>query len=213
MGRQSRPTDASSHFQCAKAAWDCLVRYRSRRHKMSASRGGFPRPKVIRPSAPERTVNYHGGGDVAVTDDSLSGAARMVHSPSQDSMRQSRSIRYGHPAAILSSSPDGHSSTAFSSTPPDLDGIDSISSATKSYARGATLCFSTRRPHAYSSARRDPTQRPLAYKLDSGAERQLTNLPSGFDVRDFDLSPDGHEVVLERVQDLSDIALLDLMRP
>jgi len=49
--------------------------------------------------------------------------------------------------------------------------------------------------------------------LDSGAERQLTNLPSGFDVRDFDLSPDGHEVVLERVQDRSDIALLDLMRP
>jgi Tol biopolymer transport system component/DNA-binding winged helix-turn-helix (wHTH) protein len=49
--------------------------------------------------------------------------------------------------------------------------------------------------------------------LDSGAERQLTNLPAGFDVRDFDLSPDGHEVVLERVQDRSDIALLDLMRP
>ncbi len=48
--------------------------------------------------------------------------------------------------------------------------------------------------------------------LDSGAERQLTNLPSGFDVRHFDLSPDGHEVVLERVQDRSEIALLDLMR-
>jgi Tol biopolymer transport system component/DNA-binding winged helix-turn-helix (wHTH) protein len=49
--------------------------------------------------------------------------------------------------------------------------------------------------------------------LDSGAERQLTHLPSGFDVRDFALSPDGHEVVLERVQDRSDIALLDLVRP
>jgi Tol biopolymer transport system component len=49
--------------------------------------------------------------------------------------------------------------------------------------------------------------------LDSGAERQLTNLPFGFDVRDFDLSPDGHEVVLERVQGRSDIVLLDLSRP
>ncbi len=49
--------------------------------------------------------------------------------------------------------------------------------------------------------------------LDTGAERQLTNLTPDFDIRDFDISPDGHEVVLERVQDLSDIALLDLPRP
>ena len=49
--------------------------------------------------------------------------------------------------------------------------------------------------------------------LDSGVERQLTNLPPEFDVRDFDISPDGHELVLERVQERSDIALLDLTRP
>jgi Tol biopolymer transport system component len=49
--------------------------------------------------------------------------------------------------------------------------------------------------------------------LDTGAERQLTNLTPDFDIRDFDISPDGHEVVLERVQDLSDIALLDLPKP
>jgi len=49
--------------------------------------------------------------------------------------------------------------------------------------------------------------------LETGAERQLTNLPADFDVRDFDLSPDGREIVLERVQDRSDIALLDLTRP
>ena len=49
--------------------------------------------------------------------------------------------------------------------------------------------------------------------LDTGAERQLTNLTQDFDVRDFDISPDGREVILERVQDLSDIALLDLPRP
>ena len=49
--------------------------------------------------------------------------------------------------------------------------------------------------------------------LDTGAERQLTNLTPDFNIRDFDISPDGHEVVLERVQDLSDIALLDLPKP
>jgi Tol biopolymer transport system component/DNA-binding winged helix-turn-helix (wHTH) protein len=49
--------------------------------------------------------------------------------------------------------------------------------------------------------------------LETGTERQLTNLTPDFDVHDFDISPDGREVVLERVQDLSDIALLDLPKP
>jgi Tol biopolymer transport system component len=48
--------------------------------------------------------------------------------------------------------------------------------------------------------------------LETGAERQLTNLTSDFDIRDFDISPDGREVVLERTQDLSDVVLLDLPR-
>jgi Tol biopolymer transport system component len=49
--------------------------------------------------------------------------------------------------------------------------------------------------------------------LETGAERQLTKLAPDFDILDFDLSPDGHEVVLERVQDRSDVVLLDLTRP
>jgi Tol biopolymer transport system component len=49
--------------------------------------------------------------------------------------------------------------------------------------------------------------------LDTGAERQLTDLPPQFDIRDFDISPDGHEVILERVQERSDVVLLDLPRP
>jgi Tol biopolymer transport system component len=49
--------------------------------------------------------------------------------------------------------------------------------------------------------------------LQTGAERQLTNLTPDFDVRDFDISPDGHEVVLERVQEHSEVVLLDLPRP
>jgi Tol biopolymer transport system component len=48
--------------------------------------------------------------------------------------------------------------------------------------------------------------------LKTGAERQLTNFPSDFDVRDFDISPDGTEVVLERVQEHSNLMLVDLPR-
>jgi len=49
--------------------------------------------------------------------------------------------------------------------------------------------------------------------LETGAEQQLTNIPTGFDIADFDISPDGHEVVLERVQERSDIELLDRPQP
>ncbi len=48
--------------------------------------------------------------------------------------------------------------------------------------------------------------------LETGAEHQLTNLPPDFNVRDFDISPDGREVVLERVQEHSDVVLIDLAR-
>src|SRR5262249_42278606 len=46
--------------------------------------------------------------------------------------------------------------------------------------------------------------------LETGAERQLTNFAPDFDVRDFDISPDGREVVLERAQERSNVVLLDL---
>ena len=46
--------------------------------------------------------------------------------------------------------------------------------------------------------------------LQTGAETPLLVLPSGFDVSDFDLSPDGREVVLERTQERSEVLLLDL---
>lgn len=49
--------------------------------------------------------------------------------------------------------------------------------------------------------------------LNTGAERQLTNFPADFDIRDFDISPDGREVVLERAQERSDVVMLDLPRP
>ncbi|HEX4228307.1 MAG TPA: hypothetical protein VHZ07_06535 [Bryobacteraceae bacterium] len=49
--------------------------------------------------------------------------------------------------------------------------------------------------------------------LETGAEQRLTNLAPGFDISDFDISPDGREVVLERVQERSDVVLLDRPRP
>jgi Tol biopolymer transport system component len=48
--------------------------------------------------------------------------------------------------------------------------------------------------------------------LETGVERQLTSFEPGFDIRDFDISPDGREIVIEQVQEHSDIVLLDLSR-
>jgi len=48
--------------------------------------------------------------------------------------------------------------------------------------------------------------------LQTGAERQLTDLPPDFNMRDFDVSPDGREIVIERVEERSDIVLIDLAR-
>jgi Tol biopolymer transport system component len=49
--------------------------------------------------------------------------------------------------------------------------------------------------------------------LETGTEQQLTRVPADFDIRDFDVSPDGREVVLERMQERSDLVLMDLPRP
>ncbi|HEY0704095.1 MAG TPA: hypothetical protein VGD60_15100 [Candidatus Acidoferrales bacterium] len=49
--------------------------------------------------------------------------------------------------------------------------------------------------------------------LQTGAEHQVTNFPANFNVRDFDISPDGHELVFEREQERADVVLMDLRRP
>jgi Tol biopolymer transport system component len=46
--------------------------------------------------------------------------------------------------------------------------------------------------------------------LETGAARQLTDFAAGFQIRDFDVSRDGRELVVERVQERSDVVLLDL---
>ena len=49
------------------------------------------------------------------------------------------------------------------------------------------------------------------WQLDpqSGAERQLTDLPPGFVIGDFDVSPDGAEIVFDRVQGSSSVVLIE----
>jgi hypothetical protein len=46
--------------------------------------------------------------------------------------------------------------------------------------------------------------------LESRAERQLTHFVPGFNVRDFDIAADGREIVVEQVQEHSDIVLIDV---
>jgi Tol biopolymer transport system component len=45
--------------------------------------------------------------------------------------------------------------------------------------------------------------------LETGAMQQLTRMPAEFDVRDFDLSSDGAEAILERAQARSDVVVID----
>jgi Tol biopolymer transport system component len=45
--------------------------------------------------------------------------------------------------------------------------------------------------------------------LASGAERTLVRFPDDFVIRDFDVSPDGREVVFDRLIDDSDLVLID----
>jgi Tol biopolymer transport system component len=43
----------------------------------------------------------------------------------------------------------------------------------------------------------------------TGAERQLTDLPGGFVIGDFDVSPDGAEIVFDRVRESSSVVLIE----
>ena len=43
----------------------------------------------------------------------------------------------------------------------------------------------------------------------TGAEHQLTDLPSKFTIGDFDVAPDGSEIIFDRTQDSSNIALIE----
>ena len=65
--------------------------------------------------------------------------------------------------------------------------------------------------HALVVARGDIQHKNLwVVDLHTGAEQQLTDLAADFEMRDFDISPDGRELVIEQVQEHSNIVLLEL---
>jgi tricorn protease-like protein len=45
--------------------------------------------------------------------------------------------------------------------------------------------------------------------LDTGMQRQLTSLSRNFVIKDFDVSSNGQEIVFDRVQENSDLLLID----
>ena len=48
--------------------------------------------------------------------------------------------------------------------------------------------------------------------LETGQRRQFTNLKPGYSIGSFDVSPDGRQVLFDRVRQNSDIVLIDLAR-
>jgi hypothetical protein len=46
--------------------------------------------------------------------------------------------------------------------------------------------------------------------LETGRERQLTNLGRDFAIGDFDISADGREIIFDRAREESDIVLFEL---
>ena len=51
-----------------------------------------------------------------------------------------------------------------------------------------------------------------AFDLVTGRLRQLTKLRPGSSVRSFDVSPDGKQILFDRIRENSDIVLIDLAR-
>jgi len=112
---------------------------------------------------------------------------------------------------VLYSSPDV--GTTFSVNRATPDGAQ-LSMPALTLTRGARHLVLLRDGHSLVILRGEIQHKNLCLvDLKSGAERQLTNFPADFDVRDFDISPDAQEIVLERVQERSDVVLLDLARP
>ncbi len=59
---------------------------------------------------------------------------------------------------------------------------------------------------------RYPSQNFWMVDLETGQRHQLTNLKSGDSIGSFDVSPDGRQILFDRVRQNSDIVLIDLAR-
>ena len=64
--------------------------------------------------------------------------------------------------------------------------------------------------HALVLLRGEVTHKNFALvDLQTGTERTLTDFARDFLVRDFDVSPDGREIVFDQVRENSDVVLID----
>jgi Tol biopolymer transport system component len=80
--------------------------------------------------------------------------------------------------------------------------------------RGARRLAILRDPPALVVLRGDIGHKDLwVVDLQGGGERQLTALPSDFAVNDFDISADGSELILDKIESNSDMALIERRRP
>jgi Tol biopolymer transport system component len=48
------------------------------------------------------------------------------------------------------------------------------------------------------------------FEIETGRARQLTTLRPGYFTRGFDVSPDGREILFDRIRENADIVLIDL---
>jgi Tol biopolymer transport system component len=79
--------------------------------------------------------------------------------------------------------------------------------------RGARRVSFLRGPHSLVILRGEIGNKNLwLVDLETGSERQLTSLSRDFVIRDFDISSDGREIVFDRVQENSDLVLIDRVR-
>jgi hypothetical protein len=76
--------------------------------------------------------------------------------------------------------------------------------------RGARRLVFLRGGHDRGAARRDPAQEHLGHPSQNRRRAAVDRVHSDFEIRDFDVSSDGPEIVLERLQEQSDVVLLDL---
>jgi len=75
--------------------------------------------------------------------------------------------------------------------------------------RGSRIAFA-RDPQTLFVLRVDSSQMTLLrVDLLTGVQRTIYQLPSDFIARDFDIAPNGQEVILARVEDNSDVALIE----
>jgi dipeptidyl aminopeptidase/acylaminoacyl peptidase len=75
--------------------------------------------------------------------------------------------------------------------------------------RGSRVAFA-QDPQSLFVLRVDPSHMSLLQvDLLSGMQRPLYELPSDFVARDFDVAANGREVVLDRIEDNSDVALIE----